>query len=47
MTNKTIGISDELAAYVVEHGTREPEILARLRDETAALPQHQMQIAPE
>jgi len=47
MANKTIGISDELAAYVVEVGTREPDILARLREETAALPQHGMQIAPE
>jgi caffeoyl-CoA O-methyltransferase len=47
MANKTIGISDELAAYVVEFGTREPELLVRLREETAALPQHGMQIAPE
>src|SRR6188472_941543 len=47
MANKTIGISDELAAYVVEVGTREPDLLARLREETAALPQHGMQIAPE
>jgi len=47
MANKTIGISDELAAYVVEVGTREPELLVRLREETAALPQHGMQIAPE
>jgi predicted O-methyltransferase YrrM len=47
MTNKTIGISDELAAYVVRFGTREPDVLARLREETAALPQHNMQIAPE
>jgi predicted O-methyltransferase YrrM len=47
VTNKTIGLSDELAAYVVEHGTREPEVLARLREETAALPQHRMQVAPE
>jgi caffeoyl-CoA O-methyltransferase len=47
MANKTIGISDELAAYVVKVGTREPEVLARLREETAALPQHDMQIAPE
>jgi caffeoyl-CoA O-methyltransferase len=28
-------------------GTREPEVLQRLRDETAALPEHQMQIPPE
>ena len=47
MANKTIGISDELAAYVVQVGTREPALLARLRAETAALPQHGMQIAPE
>jgi predicted O-methyltransferase YrrM len=47
MANKTIGISDELAAYVLKVGTREPDILVRLREETAALPQHGMQIAPE
>ena len=47
MANKTIGISDELAAYVVKVGAREPEVLARLREETAAIPQHDMQIAPE
>lgn len=47
MTNKTIGLSDELAAYVVKVGTREPDVLARLREETAALPQHRMQISAE
>src|SRR6476659_5182812 len=47
MANKTIGISDELAAYVVAVGTREPDVLARLREETAALPRHGMQVAPE
>ncbi len=47
MANKTIGISDELAEYVLQVGTREPDVLARLREETAALPQHGMQIAPE
>lgn len=47
MANKTIGISDELAAYVVRVGTREPGVLARLREETAAIPEHRMQIAPE
>src|SRR3954454_13748377 len=47
MANKTMGISDDLAAYVVEVGAREPEVLARLREETAAIPQHGMQIAPE
>jgi caffeoyl-CoA O-methyltransferase len=47
MANKTLGISDELAAYVVKVGSREPDVLARLREETAALPQRNMQIAPE
>ncbi len=47
MANQTIGLSDELAAYVVEVGVREPDVLARLREETAAIPQHGMQIAPE
>ena len=47
MANKTMGISDDLAAYVVEVGTREPDVLARLREETAAIPQHNIQIAPE
>jgi predicted O-methyltransferase YrrM len=47
MSNKTIGISDELAAYVAKVGTREPEVLARLRAETVLLPEHGMQIAPE
>src|SRR6187402_1504826 len=47
MANKTMGISDDLAAYVVKVGTREPDVLARLREETAAIPQHNMQIAPE
>jgi caffeoyl-CoA O-methyltransferase len=39
----TPGIRD----YVIAHGVREPEILARLREETAAHPQGQMQIPPE
>ena len=47
MSNKTIGLSDELAAYVVARGVREPDVLRRLREETAALPEHGMQIAPE
>jgi predicted O-methyltransferase YrrM len=47
MADRTIGISDELAAYVREVGSREPDILGRLRAETADLPQHRMQIAPE
>jgi predicted O-methyltransferase YrrM len=47
MANTTIGLSDELTAYVLEVGTREPEVLGRLREETASLPERGMQIAPE
>ena len=47
MANTTIGLSDDLASYVREVGTREPEVLARLRQETAEIPEHGMQIAPE
>ncbi|HET9344837.1 MAG TPA: class I SAM-dependent methyltransferase [Candidatus Limnocylindrales bacterium] len=47
MSNVSIGLPPDMQAYVVRHGVREPEILKRLRDETALLPQHDMQIAPE
>ena len=47
MTNKTLGLSDELHAYLMRVGVREPNVLCRLREETATLPQHNMQIAPE
>jgi caffeoyl-CoA O-methyltransferase len=47
MSNASLGLSDDLTAYVRQVGVREPPILARLREETAALPEHGMQIAPE
>ena len=47
MSNVSLGLPPDLQAYLVEHGVREPEILKRLREETALLPQHDMQIAPE
>lgn len=47
MSNTTIGLSDEIHDYVLQVGVREAPILARLREETAALPEHGMQIAPE
>jgi predicted O-methyltransferase YrrM len=47
MSKGSIGLSDELNAYLVEVGAREPEVLARLREETAAMPQAGMQIAVE
>jgi predicted O-methyltransferase YrrM len=47
MSNVSMGLPPDMQAYLVRHGVREPEILKRLRDETALLPQHNMQIAPE
>jgi caffeoyl-CoA O-methyltransferase len=47
MSKGSIGLSDELNAYLIEVGVREPEVLARLREETAVLPQANMQIAIE
>ena len=47
MSNASLGLPPDLQTYLVDHGVREPEILKRLRDETALLPQHDMQIAPE
>lgn len=47
MANTSIGLPPEVHAYLLERGVREPEILGRLRDETARLPEHGMQIAPE
>lgn len=47
MSNRSIGLGEELHAYLVATGVREPGVLRRLREETAALPQRGMQIAPE
>jgi predicted O-methyltransferase YrrM len=47
MANTSIGLPPDVHDYLVTHGVREPEILRRLRDETALLPEHGMQIAPE
>jgi caffeoyl-CoA O-methyltransferase len=46
MTSKSIGLPDDVYDYVLAHGVREPEILARLREETASHPMAQMQIEP-
>lgn len=47
MSNATLGLPEELHAYLLDVGVREPELLRQLRDETAAMPEHDMQIAPE
>ncbi len=47
MSNKTLGLSDALQAYLMRVSLREPPLLARLRKETARDPMARMQIAPE
>jgi predicted O-methyltransferase YrrM len=47
MSNKTITMTDKLYEYLVRHSLREPELLQRLREETAKDPMAVMQIAPE
>jgi caffeoyl-CoA O-methyltransferase len=47
MSAKTHGISDELWRYLVDVTAKEPPLLARLREETARLPEAGMQISPE
>ena len=46
MTANALGLSASVYDYVLRFGVREPAILARLREETAAHPRAQMQIAP-
>lgn len=47
MANATLGLPEDLRDYLLEVGVHEAEILRRLREETAALPMHDMQVAPE
>lgn len=47
MSAQSIQLTDSLYAYILNHSLREPAILARLRAETAEMPQSNMQIAPE
>ncbi len=47
MSNASIGLDEALHEYLLSVGVREPRVLSQLRERTAALPQHGMQIAPE
>ena len=47
MANKTLALTDALHTYLVEHSVREPDILRRLRAETARDSLSMMQISPE
>ena len=47
MSRETLAMTDTLHTYLLDASLREPDIMRRLRDETAALPDGQMQISPE
>lgn len=47
MSNKTLTLDQTLYDYLLDVSLREPAELRRLREETAAMPEHNMQIAPE
>jgi len=47
VSNATLGLPEELHTYLLDVGVREPDLLRQLRAETAAMPEHDMQIAPE
>ena len=47
MSVATIAMTEALYGYLLKTTLREPELLARLRAETAALPNRGMQISPE
>ncbi|MBR8834986.1 MAG: class I SAM-dependent methyltransferase [Stigonema ocellatum SAG 48.90 = DSM 106950] len=47
MPKKTLGLEKELYDYFLSASLREPEILFKLRQETASHPRAMMQIAPE
>lgn len=47
MSTHTIDIDDRLYAYMLDISLREPDVMRRLRDETAKHPMAIMQISPE
>jgi caffeoyl-CoA O-methyltransferase len=47
MSRKTLTLDDRLYRYLLDVSLREPEVLRRLREETAPHPESNMQIAPE
>jgi predicted O-methyltransferase YrrM len=47
MSNQSIGLSDALYQYLLANSVREPNVLTKLREETAQHPLVNMQISPE
>ncbi|MGE5927783.1 MAG: SAM-dependent methyltransferase, partial [Gemmatimonadota bacterium] len=47
MSRSTLPLDERLYEYLLSVSLREPDVLRRLREETARHPQAEMQIAPE
>lgn len=47
MSLRALSLPPDIYQYVLEHSAREPEVLARLRAETAHLPGAEMQVSPD
>jgi O-methyltransferase len=47
MSRETLTLTPDLHRYLLDHSLREPPVLAQLRAVTAAMPEANMQIAPE
>ena len=47
MANRTLNLTDDLIGYVHRYGVREHPVLAKLRETTAPMPEHGMQIGPD
>lgn len=47
MSTRTLALTDELADYVQRWGVKEHPVLAALREKTAPMPEHNMQIGPD
>ena len=47
MSHTHTNVTDELAAYLRRVSLREPDVLSRLRERTASVPEARMQITPE
>lgn len=47
MSFQTVPVTPELHKYILENSLREPALLRELREETAGLPEADMQIAPD
>ena len=47
MSNTTLNLNDQLYNYLLDVSLRESDVLKALREETAKMPEHNMQISPE